>query len=161
MNTTKTTAKTRDDWLYEAAYGHEYNLRNERLYRRFDAVTNAVQIFGGSGAAFAAMSDKPVMVAAMGLLLSAAATLALVMQPAVKHTLHRQLRSRYLHLLNQGDELTLEQLRQRCAEISSDPQDGFAALEHAATNDALDTLGDHDAPRLELTRFERLMAAIT
>lgn len=157
--TESTTQPSHSDLMFDVHYGHWYNLKCERLYRRIDVVLNAVQLVGGSGAAFAVISESGALLATVGVFLALAAALSLLVQPATKAEAHGRAKRGYIKLMALGPKLEAETLAERLADVRVDAPTGPTALEGPAFNATLRAMG-YDSGFVDMSRFQRLANAL-
>lgn len=157
---TETNAPSHDDLMFDVQYGHWYNLKCERLYRHIDVLLNVIQLVGGSGAAFAVVSQSPALLAAVGVALSAAAAVSLLVQPGAKAERHARAKAGYTRLLASGLTMHPVQLAQHLADVRVDAPTGLSALQNPAFNAALRAAGYAEG-FAHVTRVQRMVDSLT
>jgi len=138
---TEAISPSHDDHMFDVHYGHWYNLKCERLYRRFDVMLSFVQLVGGSGAALAVINQSSGLLGVVGVCLAVAATLSLLVQPAAKAEAHARAKRAYTRLMAEGIKLDADALALRVAEVRVEAPTGPTALEAPAYNATLRATG--------------------
>ncbi len=119
------------------SYGYWFNLLCERFYARVDFVSNAVQLVGGSAAAFSVLQSRADWTTAAGIGLALAAAVSLLVQPAIKAERHRRAKCAYLELEAKAADLSTAELRRELARVRGDAPTGIDALAVPALNATL------------------------
>ncbi len=155
-----TAISTKEELSLDVQYGYWFNLMCERFYKHLDLGINVVQLVGGSGAAFAVMNSTPDLMAVVGVLLAASASVSLLIQPAIKAAAHERVKADYTLLMAASRSMNVDELDQAIAQIRSKSPAGPGRIANPAYNAAVQAMGREDAV-VKLSFMERLFSAVT
>lgn len=150
---------THAELVTNVRYGYWFNHFCERLYARLDFVVNAVQLVGGSAAAYGALQSHPWLSAGSGVALASAAAVALLVQPGIKAERHRRAKCGYLALETKAWKLPFDELNAELMQARSDGPTGIDALAVPAYNATLQAIGAAAEP-LKTSLVQRLALAL-
>ena len=153
------TDVTHGELVTNVRYGYWFNHLCERLYARLDLVLNAVQLVGGSAAAYGAMQSQASLSAGAGVCLAVAAAVSLLVQPAIKAERHRRAKCDYLDLESKAWALSFEQLNVQLMEVRKAAPTGIDALAIPAYNATLRAIGETTA-LLKESAVQRIARAL-
>ena len=150
---------THGELVTNVKYGYWFNYLCERLYVRLDFVLNAVQLVGGSAAAFGVMQSAPGVSATAGVLLAGAAAASLLVQPAIKAERHRRAKCDYMLLEAQAWRMAFDDLNQALTKVRADAPTGMDVLSVPAYNATLRAIGE-SSTLISETWVQRLARAL-
>lgn len=150
---------TIEDLSLDVHYGHFFNLKCERFYRRVDLLLNVVQLLGGSAAMFVVMSDQPHLLTGAGVALASAAALSLLVGPAAKAANHAFVKDRFTALIGRYRSMNPDELAQVIADYRVGAPVGIDSLAMPAYNAAALAMGREDAVA-PLSGVQRVAQAI-
>lgn len=155
-------ADRRRDLMFEVRYGRIACEREMRLFTRVDTAMRFIELGGASAVIIGVIAKEPLLAVAFGVLLALIPVISVVYDPRGKAFGAERLRERFAALAEDAASLEVGQLERRIRRLQTEAgPDPVKAIRHIAYNDAVEEADLDPAAAYHLTRWQRVVAAIS